>query len=129
MFFNKGSNKINLSLRFILELSALFAFAFWGWKHDESIIRYPLAFGLPILAASIWGIFNVPGDPSRSGKAPVKVPGILRIIIELSIFGLAFLVLLKSGYISLAIIFVSLVILHYIFSIDRIKWLITSKSE
>jgi hypothetical protein len=51
---------------------------------------------IPLLAATAWGVFNVKGDPSRSGKAPVPVPGIVRLLLELAFFGSATLALFQS---------------------------------
>jgi hypothetical protein len=78
-----GSHPINLILRFILELAALTGMSIWGWKQSDGWFRFVLAIGIPIIAAAIWGTFAVPDDPSRSGKAPVVVPGLLRLGVEL----------------------------------------------
>ncbi|WP_280456932.1 DUF2568 domain-containing protein, partial [Nocardia carnea] len=37
--------------------------------------RWLLVVLLPVVAAAAWGVFAVPDDPSRSGAAPVAVPG------------------------------------------------------
>jgi hypothetical protein len=79
-----GSNPINLALRFILEIAALFALGYWGWTQHDGVWRFVWGIGLVILAAVIWGTFAVPDDPSRSGNAPVPVPGALRLVIELA---------------------------------------------
>ena len=87
-----GSHPVNLALRFILELGALVAMAMWGWHlggGTEGWFGYIFAMALPILAAIIWGIFNVPNDPSRSGAAPIIVPGFVRLLIELAFFSFA----------------------------------------
>ena len=66
-----GSHPINLALRFLLELSALFAMGVWGWRYSEGWLRFVLALSIPIIAAVLWGTFAVPDDPSRSGGAPI----------------------------------------------------------
>jgi hypothetical protein len=71
----------------------------------------------------VWGIFAVPDDPSRSGKAPVSVPGSLRLVLETLIFGLAGSALIASDVIIPGVLFIVLVIIHYALSWDRIKWL------
>ena len=121
---NMGSNPINLIFRFLLELAALFAFGYWGWNTAGNWVRYLLALMPPLIGALIWGIFAVPDDPSRSGKAPVAVPGWLRLALELIIFGLACLALAWSGLRVYGWILGALVVLHYLFSMDRIRWLI-----
>ena len=65
-----GSHPVNLALRFLMELSALMAMAYWGWQQSDSALRIVFALGVPIVAAAVWGTLAVPGDPSRSGSAP-----------------------------------------------------------
>lgn len=78
-----GSHPLNLLVRFLLELAALGAFGYWGWQQAEGALAYLLAIGLPVLTAVLWVTFAVPEDPSRSGHAPVPVPGLLRLLLEL----------------------------------------------
>ena len=35
----------------------------------------------------IRGVFAVPDDPSRSGSAPIAVPGLARLTLEAAVFG------------------------------------------
>jgi len=119
-----GSHPVNLAVRFLLELTALTATGIWGWKQSDGWIRFILAFGIPVIVAAIWGTFAVPNDPSRSGKAPVAVPGIIRLVIELAIFTLAIWTLQDVGVIILSWILCIIVVVHYIMSYDRIMWLI-----
>ena len=123
-----GSNPINLTFRFFLELTALFSLGYWGWNSTSGWIRYLSVIVYPVIAAAIWGLFAVPGDPSRSGKAPVPVPGFLRLLLELIIFGFACWALYDSGLPNFSLIMGGLVILHYAVSYDRILWLIKPKS-
>jgi len=81
---------------------------------------------LPIAAAAIWGILAVPNDPSRSGSAPVPVPGALRLLVEFLILGSAFLAM-YAGLLYLSLIFGVLVIIHYILARERIRWLLGPK--
>ena len=117
----------NLILRFLLELAALVSLGIWGWQQGKEgavWFSYALAVGLPIIAAVVWGIFNVPDDPSRSGKSPVVVPGIIRLTIELIFFALATWALYDLGLTRLSGIFGVVVFIHYIVSYKRIFWLI-----
>ncbi|MBT4033878.1 MAG: YrdB family protein [Candidatus Marinimicrobia bacterium] len=118
-----GSHPINLAFRFFLEISALISFGLWGWKVSDSAWRYVLVLIVPLIFAAIWGIFNVPEDPSRSGNAPIVIAGVLRFVLELSFFGLACLILYYLGYSKLWWIMGTAVILHYAISYDRILWL------
>ncbi len=119
-----GSNPINLIFRFLLELTALFSFGYWGWNSTSGWTRYLLAIVFPIVAAALWGIFAVPDDPSRSGKAPVPVPGLLRLLLELVIFGSACWALFDTGLPTQSWILGCLVLIHYGLSYDRIIWLL-----
>lgn len=120
-----GSNPLNLTLRFLLEMAALACMVLWGWKQFDGSMQYIMAIGTPIGAATLWGTFAVPDDPSRSGKAPIPVPGILRLIIELVFFGFAVWILFTIGYIKLSWTFGIIVLVHYLVSYDRIQWLIS----
>lgn len=119
-----SQNPINLAVRFLLELAALGALAYWGWTQHTGLLRYLLALGLPLLAAVLWGVFAVPGDRSRSGGAPVPVPGILRLLLELLLFGSAAWCLFDAGQVLLANMFGLIVLIHYFISYDRILWLL-----
>jgi hypothetical protein len=123
--FTMGSHPINLAIRFLLELSALAAMGVWGWRQSEGWYRFLLALGIPIIVAVVWGTFAVPNDPSRSGSAPIAVPGILRLTIELAYFTFATWALYDLGFTGLSWTLGIIVVLHYITSYDRILWLIT----
>ncbi len=120
-----GSHPINLTIRFILELASLTAIGLWCWRQGDGIMKFVLAFGIPIILAAIWGVFAVPDDPSRSGSAPIVIPGIVRLIFELAFFAFATWSLYELGYTSLSWILGTLVVVHYIISYDRIMWLIS----
>jgi len=124
-----GSNPINLALRFLLELCALASVSIWGWKFTDGWPRLVLAIGIPILFAIIWGIFAVPNDPSRSGKAPVVTSGIIRLVIEFGFFSFATWALYDIGFKKMAFIFGIIVVLHYLLSYDRIFWLLSKKQQ
>lgn len=121
-----GSHPLNLFLRFLLEMVALLSAGIWGWNQSTGLKQYFLAAIIPIILATIWGVFAVPNDPSRSGKSPIVTPGKIRLIIELLIFAIAAWALndLKLHKTSLA--FIIVIFLHYISSYDRIKWLLNA---
>ena len=115
-----GSHPLNLALRFLLELAGLVALGDWGWH----VARYPGAIALPLGAAAAWGTFNVRDDPSRSGKAPVPVPGVVRLLLEVAFFGSATFGWYASGHPRAALAFAAIVVVHYALSIDRVAWLV-----
>ena len=119
-----GTHPINLAIRFLLELSALLTMGIWGWRQSEGWFRFILALGIPIIAAVIWAIFAVPNDPSRSGKAPIPVLGLIRLILELVFFAIGTWMLYQMDYPLISLIFGSTAVIHYLFSYDRLRWLI-----
>lgn len=119
-----ANNPLNLALRFILELTGLFALSYWGWTQHSGMLRFVLAIGLPLLAAVLWGTFRVPDDP---GKAPVAVPGMVRLLLEAVYFGAATLAFYVAGREVWGLIFGVVVLVHYVISYDRILWLLRRK--
>lgn len=120
-----GSNPVNLTIRFLLELAALAVMGIWGWRQGEGWMQYLLVIGIPLLVAAVWGTFAVPNDPSRSGKAPIPVPGIIRLIIELTVFGFATWALYDLNYTGLSLAMGIIVVVHYFVSYDRVHWLLS----
>jgi hypothetical protein len=114
----------NLVARFLLEIAALVALGNWGYGMVEGALRFVLAAGIPIMAAAVWGVFAVKDDPSRSGHAPVPVRGPVRLLIELAFFGLAAYAMVAAGMQTLALLFIAAVIIHYLASHARTKWLL-----
>jgi len=64
-----GSHPLNLFVRFILELIVLIVVGILGLKFSSGIEKYVFMIVGSVLLATIWGVFNVPEDSSRSGKA------------------------------------------------------------
>ena len=123
-----GSHPVNLMIRFLLELLALASVGLWGWKSYEGTLQYLLGLGLPILMTIVWGTFAVIDDPSRSGKAPIPVSGQVRLVIEFIFFALAVWALYDLKYLRLSYALGGIVIIHYIVSYDRLKWLLAQKN-
>ena len=88
-----------------------------------------LALTIPLIAAIIWGFFAVPNDPSRSGKVQVPVNGVLRLVIELTVFALAVWMVFNLGYSLFGRLFGVAVVTHYLLSMNRISWLIQQKKD
>ncbi|HTD42108.1 MAG TPA: YrdB family protein, partial [Mucilaginibacter sp.] len=105
-----------LAVRFLLEIAMLIALGLWGWHLSGSWLRYVAAAGLPFVAAALWGILRIPNDPK---PAPVAVPGIIRLLLELGLFGSATWALYDLGYSTLSIIMAVIIVIHYLVSYDR----------
>ncbi|MER9682075.1 YrdB family protein [Mesorhizobium sp. M0184] len=114
----------NLTLRFLLELAALLGLGMAGWSLSAGMWRWILAVALPFVAAALWGIFAVPNDPSRSGRAPVPVPGGLRLVLELVILFGGVAGFHVAGYTTAGIAVALLIAVSYAFSLDRLGWLL-----
>lgn len=114
-----GPNEV---LRFGLELAALFALGYAGWNLvDDALVSVVLATVLPLLGATVWGVFRVDGDPK---VAPVPVPGVVRLCIEVDFFTTAVVLLAVVGRAEVAGILAALVVGHYAWGHRRVRWLI-----
>ena len=114
----------NLTLRFLLELAALLGLGLAGWGLSDGWWRWILAPALPLTAAVLWGTFAVANDPSRSGRAPVPVPGAGRLVLELTILVGSAAGFYMAGYTTTGIIVALLIVISYAFSLDRLGWLL-----
>ncbi|ESY72389.1 YrdB family protein [Mesorhizobium sp. M0051] len=114
----------NLTLRFLLELAALLGLgiASWGLSHDWW--RWVAALAIPLVAAALWGTFAVLNDPSRSGRAPVPVPGAVRLVLELVILFAGAAGFYLAGQTTTGIVMALLIVISYAFSLDRLGWLL-----
>lgn len=115
----------NLALRFGLELAALAGLATGAWRLSDGLWRGGVAVALPLLVVIAWTTFNVPDDPSRSGAAPVRVPGGWRLAIELAVFAAGTAGFLIRGPVVAGLALGALVIIHYAASMPRIRWLLS----
>lgn len=124
-----GSHPLNLTARFVLELGALAGLAWWGSTLGDGWVGVVAAVELSLIAAAAWGIFNVPGDPSRSGRAPVPVPGWVRLLLELAVLTAAAIGWFAVGASVVGIILATAVVVHYAVSYDRISWLLSGANR
>lgn len=117
-------NPIMLGLRFCLELAAVVSFGILGWRATDTPWRYLLVVALPVLAMTLWGVFAVPDDPSRKGDATVAVPGLVRLLVEITVLwgGVGALWLARLPWVALA----SGVVLglYFVLAWDRVPWLL-----
>ena len=121
-----SQNIVNLAVRFLLELTALYAFGRWGWSQRTDAWRYLLMIGLPFIAATLWGVFRVPSDTSANGNAVVAVPGWVRLLFEVAFFSFATYCFFASGLNNAGWAFGIITLLHYLTSYDQILWLLKS---
>lgn len=114
----------NLAFRFAIEIAALVALGVAGAKLGAGVLSWVLAVVFPVVAAAAWTTFNVPGDPSRSGRAPVQVNGWMRLAVELAVLGAGVAALWYSDRPALALALGVSIIVHHAVSLDRIRWLV-----
>ncbi|WP_255298543.1 YrdB family protein [Brevibacillus dissolubilis] len=107
-----------------MELVALFSIGTFAWTHFNGFARYALVLILPAFVMIIWSVFAVPGDPSRGSDGVVAVSGMTRLILEFFVFGAGFIALYYSSSRIYSLTFLLLIVLHYVASLDRIKWLL-----
>ena len=117
-----------LAIRFGLEVGALVAVGKWvGRMTGGGIAGWAGALGVPAILALVWVTFAVRGDPSRSGRAPVPVPGWLRLAIELAVFGAGALALARLGHWRTFALFVAALVVHHAGSGPRLGWLLRQR--
>ena len=112
----------NLALRFVLELLALVAVGYWGFTLSASLgVRLLGGLGLPLLLATAWAVFRVPGD---GGEPIVVVSGAARLLLEAAVCSIAIALLLAAGAPRLAGAFTLVLLLHYGIDYQRVAILL-----
>ena len=119
----------NLGLRFLLEMAALVGVGSLGWAAADGLMSWVTAGASVGLAAALWGVFNVRDDPSRSGDAPVEVPGWIRLAVEALVFAAGAIGLTGLGGGAIGVIFGALVLIQYGTASARVRWLLESRGS
>ncbi|MGW5455519.1 YrdB family protein [Nocardia sp. NPDC003979] len=122
-------NPALLAVRFLLELIAITSFGVFGWRAFDSPWRYLLVVVLPVAAAVLWGTLAVPDDPSRSGDAPVPVPGPVRLGVELAVLFGGAAALWAASLPRLALISAAVLVGYHLLAYDRVLWLLTGRTS
>lgn len=98
-----------LAIRFLLEMLALIALGYWGYYLGKGIwMKLSFLILFPIIMMVIWGMFISP-------KAFFHFPEWLRLLLELTLFGIAAFGLYNSGFYALALLFLIIVIIQRIY--------------
>lgn len=113
--------QIHRSARFFLEFAGLAAMCIWGLRQSPGQIRFLWAIGLPLVAGGLWLSLRAQ-DHRRAG--PGRVPGIVRLGLELVLLGFAVWTVFDLGATTLGWIFGLAVVLHYALSYDRVLGLL-----
>ncbi|MEC5145557.1 YrdB family protein [Chitinophaga sp. 212800010-3] len=121
-----NTHPLNLAVRFLLEIWMLIVLGNWGWHlGNDSIWQcYLLAVLFPVTAAVLWGVFRIPNDPK---PAPVAIPGVLRLLLEWGLFGLAVAALIAMQHPQQAYGVLGILVVHYAVSYDRTLAMLQNK--
>ena len=96
----------NLGLRFILELCALAALGYWGYRTGgTTIAKVGLATGAVVMTAVVWATFVAP-------NASVSVAGPVHVLLQVAIFGAAAAALFTLHRPTLASVFAGTVLVN-----------------
>jgi hypothetical protein len=95
----------NLAVKFLLELAAFAALAYWGARTGHGGWAVVAAIAAPLAAVLVWGLFAAP-------RAKRRLPVAARAPLELAVFGLAAGGLAAAGAVTLAIVFGAVVIVN-----------------
>ena len=95
----------NDGVRFLLELCALAALAYWGSQTGPTGVSIVLAIAAPVAAAIVWGAFVAP-------KAPRHPRDPWRLVLELLVFGSGVAGLAAAGRTRLALVLGAIVAVH-----------------
>jgi hypothetical protein len=96
----------NLALRFLLELCAVGALGYWGFKTGGgAVAKIILGIGAPLLAAVVWGTFLSP-------RAAFALPGALVLLLQALVFASGVAGLAATGYSELALVFGVIVVVN-----------------
>ncbi len=99
---------INLGIRFLLEIFALISLGYFGFQtRKELFMKLVLGIGIPLVFAFLWGLFGSPAAPMLASKP-------LRLVLEITIFFLAFAALYIGGHQYMAIGFGVLAVINRI---------------
>lgn len=95
----------NLLLKFLLELAAFAAFAYWGANTGEVPLSIGLAILAPAVAIGAWAIYAAP-------KSTHRLPSKSRIPFELMVLALAAVALLVASATTAAALFAAAAVVN-----------------
>ena len=124
-----SQNAVNLAVRLLLEIAAVVGLFRLGLWVADGPLALLLAIVLSMGAATAWGLFNVPGDRSRSGRAPVQVSGSVRLSMELVLLLGGAVGWFLAGPVWFAWTYTIILVAHYVLSWDRVGWLMGLRSQ
>lgn len=99
---------LNLLVRFFLELCMLAAVGYWGFKTNSSwVMKVLLGIGLPVVIATLWGMFISP-------KAAYPLGAASHLTLELILLASGALALFASGQSTLGWVYTLVLLVNKI---------------
>lgn len=95
----------NLALKFLLELAAFAALAWWGASVGSGVVSVLVAVAAPLAAVVLWGLFAAP-------RASRRLPLRSRVPLELAILGLAAVALSAVAGAAAGVVLGALIVLN-----------------
>ena len=117
------------AFRFLLEIAALVCWGIVGWQATDNPARWALVVGLPAVAAAAWGTFRAPGDHSAGGGAPIAVPGLVRLVLELGVLLGAAVLTAFVWRPAVGLTLGGAVVVHYLGTTARVRWLVAQRPD
>jgi hypothetical protein len=115
---------IDLILRAVLEVAAVVGLIVGATTLVGGVPGVVVAIAAVVTAGAAWATFRVPDDP---GPAPVPVPGMTRLLLELGLLGLGALGWILGGWVIPGLLLVGLIAGHYLMTDDRVRWLLEQR--
>jgi hypothetical protein len=106
---------LNLLAKFLLELVAVAAFAYWGGTVGSGAVSVVVALGAPITACVLWGAFAAPRASHRLSMS-ARVP------FELGVFALATVALAEATTTTAALVFAAAVVINAVLLTALGQW-------
>ncbi len=113
---------VHLAIRFVLELVMFAGVGMLGWQ----LAGILGAIACALAAMALWGVFGTAGDGTR-GKPVIATPGPIRLLLELTLFGLGAAGLWLAWSRAASETFLTVSVLHYAITWERQWWLIRGR--
>lgn len=116
--------RANLGFRLLLEVAMLAGIVVASVLNYDGATAWIAAVVGLVVAVTLWGVFAVPDDPSRSGKTVVATPGPVRLLLEIALFAAVVVWLVAAESYVFAALLGAGVLVHYLSWPARTRWLL-----
>lgn len=123
-----GLSPPQMALRFALELAGLAAWGLAAWEltgdGGRGVLRWIAGVAAAAAVAVAWATFRVPGDSGGANEAPVRVPGTVRLVLELVALLGGAVAVTYAGETVFGVVLAVAVVGHYVTTLPRVAWLL-----